>query len=322
MSKNTVPGRFLILAILAAAGFAAEAEKKPAPALDSVTADQAARITKAVPAKARAVPAKARKLLVFCRTEGFAHKSIPWGNEAVTRLGAVTGAFTVEVSNEMEVFTPERLAAFDAVLFNNTTQLKFKDLAQRTALMEFLKKGKGLVGLHAATDNFPTWPEAQALIGGVFHGHPWNANDTVAVKLDEPSHPLVAAFEGKGFWIKDEIYQIDGEYSRDRQRVLLSLDMSKEKNHRDPKIISRKDNDFPISWIKQTPEGIRVFYSSLGHREDIYTTPEILSSYLDGIQFALGDLAADAAPSASLKVAAIPALAPDAIEVIQDRHKH
>lgn len=322
MSKNTVPCRILILAVLAAAGFAAEAEKKPAPPLAPVTTDQAASIAKAIPAQARAVPAKARKLLVFSRTEGFVHKSIPWGNEALTRLGAATGAYTVEVSKEMEVFTPERLAAFDGIVFNNTTQLKFKDPAQRTALMEFLKKGKGLVGLHAATDNFPTWPEAQALIGGVFHGHPWTAGDTVAVKVDEPSHPLVAAFGGKGFWIKDEIYQIDGDYSREHQRVLLSLDMSKEKNQRDPKKIVRKDNDFPISWIKQTPDGIRVFYSSLGHREDIYTTPEILSSYLDGIQFALGDLAADAAPSASLKVAAIPALAPDAIECLQDRHKH
>ena len=318
MFTHPLVRRLLTLIAIASGGVISAADKAPIP----ITASQAASIAKAVPSQARAVPKKDRRVLVFYRTEGFYHKSIPWGNEALIRLGATTGAYTAELSDDMAVFTPDRLAAFDAVVFNNTTKLAFKDPAHREALMTFLKRGKGLVGLHAATDNFPTWPEAQALMGGIFHGHPWEAKDTVAVKLDEPDHPLVAAFGGKGFWIKDEIYQIAGDYSRERQRVLLSLDMSKKMNERDPKRIVRTDKDFPISWIKHTNDGIRVFYSSLGHREDIYTIPEILSSYLDGIQFALGDLAADAAPSASLKVAAIPALAPDTVETLQDRHQH
>ncbi len=136
------------------------------------------------------------------------------------------------------------------------------------------------------------------MIGGVFDGHPWGAGDTSAVKNDDPEHPLNAAFGGKGFWIKDEIYQIGGPYGRDKQRVLLSLDMAQPRNAR-PGAKLRADNDFPISWIKTLPSGGRVFYCSLGHNEDIYETPEILRHYLAGIQFALGDLKVDSAPAAS-----------------------
>jgi type 1 glutamine amidotransferase/HEAT repeat protein len=275
----------------------------------------------AVPPQARARPQQPRRLLVFYRTEGFVHTSIPYGNEALRRMGEATGAFAVEISDDMAMFEPANLARFDAVVFNNTTQLKFEDPAHRAALLEFVAKGRGLAGIHAGCDNFPTWPEGQALMGGVFHSHPWRAGDTVAVKLDEPEHPLVAAFHGCGFWIRDEIYQIVGDYSRERQRVVMSLDMSKPENARPAEQIVRTDGDFPISWIKQTAAGGRVFYSSLGHREDVYFQPEVVQHYLDGLQFVLGDLEMDAVPSAKLSKAPDAALAPAFVLALQDRGK-
>ena len=94
--------------------------------------------------------------------------------------------------------------------------------------------------------------------------------------------------------------------------------MSRPENARPADKIKRTDNDFPISWIKTHGAG-RVFYSSLGHNKDIFSTPELLQHFLDGLQFVLGDLPADAVPSASLPVKPVPALAPDDRTPIQNR---
>ena len=297
------------------------AQAEPAHKFDPIKPEDLAKIAAAAPAQARVKPAKARQVLVFFLTEGFVHKSIPFGNEALKQIGEKTGAFHADFSDDMTVFTAANLAKYDAVIFQNTTQLKFVDPAQRQALLDFIKSGKALVGIHSASDNFPTWPEMQAILGGVFHGHPWTAGETVAIKLDDPAHPVNAAFNGKGFWLREEIYQIMGAYSRDQQHVLMSLDMSKPQNQRDPKKIVRTDNDFPIGWVKKLEGGGRVFYSSLGHNENIFWTPEILQHYLDGIQFALGDLEASAIPSSQLSPQPQPALAPETPMTLQEPGK-
>jgi type 1 glutamine amidotransferase len=84
-----------------------------------------------------------------------------------------------------------------------------------------------------------------------------------------------------------------------------------------PAQLVRDDNDFPIAWIKREGSG-RVFYTSLGHNPEIYRTPQILQHYLDGIQFALGDLRADATPSAKLKQQPPAAPAPESSTVVID----
>jgi len=263
------------------------------------------KITEASPQQAPAKPKKARKILVFNRCEGYFHGCIPWCAKAIEILGEKTGAYTVDFADEMSVFTPGNLAKYDAVLLNNTTGLKFKDPAKRKALMKFVESGKGIIGIHAATDNFNEWPEAAAMMGGVFDGHPWGGGGTWAVKNDEPGHPLNASFENKGFLIRDEIYQIKGPYSRDTHRVLLSLDMSNERNDRPGQ--KREDKDNAIAWIKKQGEG-RVFYCSLGHNNDVFWNPAVLAHYLAGIQYALGDLAADDTPSAKLEKKPVAAL--------------
>ncbi len=288
----------------------------PAADLDSIKA--------ALPARAATTPKQPRKLLLFYRAEGFVHPSIPYGVEAISELGQKTGAFTTVSSDDMAMFDPATIKQFDAIVFVSTTQLKFENPNYRKALLDFVASGKGVVGLHAASDNFPTWPEGQELMGGVFHGHPWHAGDLVAIKLDDPSHPINGGFNNQGFRLKEEIYQITGPYGRDKQRELVSLDMSKPENlqkmvDKDGKPLLDKggkplivctDNDFPISWIKKEGNG-RVFYTSLGHNKDIYFVPQILQHYLDGIQYALGDLAADDMPTSSLGTLPKPALAPE-----------
>ena len=262
------------------------------------------KITDASPAAATVKPAKPRKLLVFWRCGGFFHGSIPYGNQALEIMGKKTGAYETVVSDDMAMFNPDKLKEFDGVMFNNTTRLKFNE-EQRKSLMDFVKGGKGVCGIHGATDNFYDWPEAAAMMGGVFHGHPWGGGGTWAVKLDEPKHPINKAFGGKGFLVKDEIYKMRDPYSRENLRVLVSLDMSKKRNKK-----GRPDDDNAITWIRELGKG-RVFYCSLGHNNHLFWTPEVLQHYLDGIQYALGDLKADATPSAKLATKPEPALCPE-----------
>lgn len=319
MSRSTTLLSASVIAGVAALA-AAPVLAQPAPnrALTPPPADQAARVDAALPAKARVAPRQPRLVLVTARTEGYFHDSIPIGLHAFRQLGERTGAFRVETDHEMSAFTAENLARFDAVLFLSTTQLAFADEGSRAALLDFVRGGKGLIGIHAASDNFPKWPEGQALMGGVFHSHPWLWDQTAAVKLDEPAHPLNEAFGGQGFWIREEIYQIVGPYGRDRQRVLMSLDMTRPENERPAAAIVRTDGDFPIGWLKTEGKG-RVFYSSLGHNEDVYWTPEVLQHWLDGVQFALGDLPAPSLPSSTLMPRPEPALAPALRETLLER---
>lgn len=171
----------------------------------------------------------------------------------------------------------------------------------KQALLDFVKGGKGLIGCHAATDCYYNWKEYGEMIGAYFTGHPYYP---IVVKIDDPDHPVNAAFEKKGFSITDEMYVFgprgkDGQpYSREKLRVLLSIDVpaTKAKDPKfDEKAGKRDDADYAISWVKAYGQG-RVFYCSFGHQDHVWTNPAILRHYLDGIQWALGDLKGEASP--------------------------
>ncbi|MHC4151807.1 MAG: HEAT repeat domain-containing protein [Planctomycetota bacterium] len=198
----------------------------------------------------------------------------------------------------MSSFESENLQQFDAVCFNNNTEIKFPQ-ELRESLMDFIRSGKGIVGIHAATDSFYDWPEAAHMFGGQFCGHPWTADGTWTVKLDDPDHPLMAAFEGENFKINDEIYRtIPPYYSRTTQRILMSLDMS-DKNTANAEEMEPFDKDMAISWVKSVGKG-RLFYCSLGHNNHITWNPAVLQHDLAGIQFALGDYPVDTTSSLEL----------------------
>ncbi len=266
--------------------------------LRTLKTEEIAKIQSALPTKTT-VKAEPRKMLVYWKCEGFYHTVIPVANEAVKLMGEKTGAYSVVVTDDASVFTAENLKQFDAICFNNTTGLKFSP--EKTpeickAIMDFVKvDGKGIVGIHAAADNFGDWEEARKMMGNRFTGHPWGGGGTWAIKIDEPDHPLTAAFKGQGFKIKDEIYRTDAPlYTRENQRVLMSLDMS------DPTTanvggLKPSDADTGITWIKDWDKG-RVFYCSLGHNNEIFYNAAILQHYLDGIQFAFGDYKVDTKP--------------------------
>jgi type 1 glutamine amidotransferase/HEAT repeat protein len=251
-------------------------------------------IQEAAPMAASVKPKQPRLLLIFNLSEGYKHSAIPRASQALEIIGKKTGAYETIQSEDLSVFLPGNLKRFDAVCFNNTTQLKFEDPVLRKGLLDFIASGKGIIGIHAATDNFPTWPEGQELFGGVFDGHPWTADGTWEVKIDDPGHPLTSAFKGKGFAIRDEIYRVRQLNLRMNSRVLLGLDMKAERN-RKAAGVRPSDRDIPISWVRAYGKG-RFFYCSLGHNAEVYANSAVLKHYLDGIQFALGDLQAESTP--------------------------
>lgn len=252
------------------------------------------KIRQAMPDKPVIQPAKSRTMLVFSLCKGFKHGSIPHWMKALDIMGEKTGAFSTVHSTDMSIFSPEQLKKFDVICLNNTTGL-VPDKAQQQAIMNFIKSGKGIIGIHAATDNFYKWPEGMKMMGGSFTGHPWTAGGTWAIKLDDPDHPLMKSFGGRNFKIKDEIYRTQTPpYSRKNQRVLMSLDMS-DSVTKNAKGVREDDMDTGISWVKSVGRG-RLFYCSLGHNNHLTWNTPVLEHYLAGIQYAAGDLKADDAP--------------------------
>lgn len=268
------------------AGAAAYGEDPPVALEDIV------KIQKAAPAEPFVPPAQPRRVLVYTGCKGFVHDAIPYCSVALQFIGKKSGAYDVLIVDDPVYFTAERLQRFDAVCLNNTTGELFDDPELKRSLLEFVRGGKGLVGIHAATDCFYEWPEFGELMGGYFDGHPWN--EEVTIKVEEPDHPLTKMFGAGPFVVADEIYQFKAPYSRDRLRVLLSLDTARTDMTKAG--IKRTDKDFAVSWVRNYGRG-RVFYCSLGHRQDIFWNAPILLHYLAGIQFACGDLPACAVAS-------------------------
>jgi type 1 glutamine amidotransferase len=287
-----------------------------------VPRDRVKAINAALPRAAVVTPEKARRVLIFSATAGYRHSSIPTAKMALAKLGEATGAYQAVVSDDPANFEPEVLNTFDAVLLVSPTQDFFmpnKKQRKRFStqewdwlqarhnrlvdnLIDYVQQGGGLVGIHAATDACYGHQCYGQALGAFFGGHPWTANMNVTIVVEDGEHAIIKpVFDGmKDFRIKDEIYQFKSQpYTRDKLRVLLHLDPDRsDQPKRKP---SRKDNDYAVCWVQSVGEG-RVFYTSLGHREDIYTNPLMLKHYLAGIQFAAGDLAADTTPSAQLNV--------------------
>ncbi|MBT7170985.1 MAG: hypothetical protein HN909_04360, partial [Phycisphaerales bacterium] len=253
--------------------------------------------------------AKGRKILVVNLCAGFPHSSIPLVAQAIEAMGKSTGAYEADFTNDMTAFDDAVLKGYDAVVLNNTTKLPVS-ASQKKALMDFVKSGKGLVGIHAAADNFYDWPEGAAMVGGLFDGHPWRYNMSSKFKVEGKS-PLTAMFPQGGFRYTEEIYQLKAPYSRKALRIVLSLDMSDKKTAA-VKGKKRTDNDYAIAFCQKIGKG-RSFYTGIGHNETVVSDAAVLKHYLAGIQYAIGDLAVDDSPSGELKAA--PVAAPVAVKI-------
>ncbi len=273
-------------------------------------------IEQAIPGKAVVSPETPGRLLIFNMHKWKdeirpGHPSVPYANYMLHMMGRKTGAFEAYFSNDTMVFQNDILNQFDAICFNNTAGVLFVDPVLRNNLLEYVYSGKGFFGIHAAGATFCQWPvydqfpEYGEMLGGYENGgHPWKPHEWITLKMDDPSHPINRAFNGKGFDISDEVFQFSEPYSRDRLRILLSIDTDKTDMSEERSILPerREDGDIAISWVRNYGRG-KVFYTSLGHNAHLNWNQKILMHYLDGIQFVLGDLEAPAIPSNKLKPA-------------------
>lgn len=299
----------LVSPALAAPGAeAGPAAAEPAPPQPPPAPEERARIEAALPAKAVVAPAKPRALLIFDRNVGYpGHRSIAHANLAFELLGRKTGAFAATVSRDPEVFRPASLRRFDAVFLNNNVGNLFTDPELRRSLLDFVYAGGGLMGVHGTTVAFTRWPgavedwpEFGLMLGG--RGARHRASDElVRVKVDSPDHPLVRPFGGKPFEYRDEFFRVGDPYSRDRVRVLFSIDTERtDLSSPDGRWqAERADGDYALSWVRSHGRG-RVFYSTIAHNPSVFSDPLMLEFYLGAIQFVLGDLPAPTTPSAKL----------------------
>lgn len=266
-------------------------------------------LSDSLPKEAPVRPLKPRRLLLFDVNVSYGgHPSRFRANTVFTLMGQMTGAYETVLSRDPEIFRPESLRQFDAVCFNNTLGMVFDDPELQQSLVEFVYGGGGLIGIHATTFTFidwggtrgDTWPEFGIMLGARGGTHA-DAREEVRVKIDDPGHPLTAVFKGKDFDYRDEYYRVHEPYSRDRVRVLLSIDAANTdfSSSKLPPACKEKDGDYPLAWVRHYGRG-RVFYCTIGHNNYVFEQPDMLAFYLAAIQFALGDLPAPALPSACL----------------------
>src|SRR6185369_9730609 len=166
-----------------------------------------------------AAHAQQRRLLYLTHSAGYRHEAIPVSRTILTRISQSSGLFDVTATEDVSQLSTENLARYAAVMFYTTGELPMS-AAQKGALLDFVRSGRGFIGVHSATDTFYEWADYGALIGGYFDGHPWH--QSVRINVSEPSDALVAFLE-PSFEIKDEIYQIR-DFDEQGSRVLLRLD--------------------------------------------------------------------------------------------------
>jgi hypothetical protein len=266
------------------------------------------RIQQALPKKALAQPLKPRRLLIFTLNVAYGgHTSIAYANEAFTLMGKSTGAFGTVVTDDPAVFEAGSLKTFDAVFFNNTVGNCFTNPVWRKNLLEFVIGGGGLMGVHGTTVAFMNWPDVTEdwpefgyLIGARGANHKDN-NEHVWMKLDDAGSLITRMFSPQGFDYRDEFFRPQGTYSRNRVRVLLSMDTART----DPNAgrargdCYRADNDYAVAWIRSYGRG-RVFYCTIAHNPYVFWDSKMLEFYLAAAQFALGDLPCPTTPSAKV----------------------
>lgn len=213
------------------------------------------------------------KILVFSKTAGYYHESIPDGIAAIYRI-AKKNNFEVDVTTDSSLFTYNNLKNYAAVVFLNTTGNVLSVDGQK-AFEQYIKSGGGYVGIHAATDTEYDWPWYGRLAGAYFLNHP--EQQVAVLKKTNVNH--IATLHLPDEWTrKDEWYNLKNLNSA--VTVLMTID---EKSYK-----GGKNGDFhPVSWFHQY-EGGRAFYTALGHTKESYYEDNFLNHLKGGILYAIG----------------------------------
>ncbi len=254
-----------------------------------------------------------KRLLFLTHAGLYKHTSLGPAEKAVTELGK-TGGFEVTAvegykldakEHDFSFLTPAYLAQFDGVMMMTNGNLRFTE-AQKKSLLDFVSSGKGFIGAHCASLTFYDYAPFGEMLGGYFQRN--LPQGTIGVlKVEDPTHPATKML-GASWPLVDEFYvfgsapwdaskpndnidvlfknRIPLGFSRDRVRVLLSLDTSAMDMSRQPNLV--KGGDYPQAWTREYGKG-RSFYTSLGHRDDIWSNDPVFRAHITGgIRWALG----------------------------------
>ena len=215
-----------------------------------------------------------KKILVFSKTAGYYHESIPAGVKAIQALGR-EHRIDVDTTKDASLFNETGLKKYSAVVFLSTTG-DVLDSLQQKAFENYIHSGGNFVGIHAASTTEYQWPWYGKLVGGVFNGHPEPQHGDIHVtplKNLATSH-LPATWQ----WF-DEWYNFKN--IQDDIKVLLTVDESTYKG-------GTNGSNHPLAWFREF-EGARSFYTALGHFDTAYSNPQFLKHILVGIQYAIGE---------------------------------
>lgn len=217
--------------------------------------------------------AKAKpRLLVFSKTAGFRHDCIPVAKLAMMQLGAEKG-FAVDTTEDAAVFTAKNLKRYKAIIFLNTTGNVLDD-GQQAAMENYIRKGGGYVGVHAATDTEYDWPWYNQLVGAYFLSHPHQ--QTATLHVEDRDHPATRHLDST--WVrKDEWYNFKSIVPG--LHVLLRIDEQSYKG-------GKNGDDHPMSWCRDF-DGGRTFYTELGHTKESYSEPAFLQHVWGGIEYVM-----------------------------------
>jgi type 1 glutamine amidotransferase len=198
-------------------------------------------------------------VLFLRHSAGFEHSYLPDAEVAFKQIGKANG-WGVLTTHRLDRITAENLQKFDVLAFATTGNLEF-DSAQKNAILDFVKNGKGFLGVHNATDSCYDWPEYGQMLGGWFKGHPWHQE--VGIIVEDPNHPATKMLDER-FTVKDEIYTFKN-FDREKTHVLMRIDnktIDLAKGNRD-------DHDYAMGWCHAYGQG-RVMYTALGHPDELW----------------------------------------------------
>lgn len=215
------------------------------------------------PAALSGVDGPRKRLLVVTHTTGFRHSSIGVAEGVLRRLAddrrVFEPTFCRTADDVARLLAPGALANIDGVMFANTTgNLGIPDLG---AFLAWIRAGHPFLGTHSASDTYHDAPEYLDMLGAEFETH--GDQTTVDIRVEDRNHPATVSLP-MPFRIFDEIYEFRTN-PRSRVSVLLSLDRHPNDGHP----AAGQPGDFPLAWHRIYGSG-RVFYTALGHREDVW----------------------------------------------------
>jgi len=225
--------------------------------------------------------AKAFRALLFTKTTEWHHKSLNAGVTAIQKLGE-RHFFDVEWHEDARLFEPKTLQRFDVVIFLSTTG-DVLNTSQQQALQEFIRSGKGFVGIHSASDTEKNWPWFQRLVGHTFIIHP--EVQTARLHTLNRTFPGLERFPEHQLWT-DEWYEFS-EAHVSRLNYLLTVDESSYQTQADWGHVKGEGmGEFhPIAWYHYF-DGGRSFYTALGHMSSTYEIAAFQSHLFGGIYWA------------------------------------